>query len=406
MLKIYSLLSYIFIPIILINLFLRLLNNKEDKIRFTERLGKSKNRFQQKKKILWLHAASLGEFKSSDLIIQKYYKQFNILVTTTTMTSAKYVTQHYKSKVIHQYIPFDVPSWCKKFIDYWKPSLILWIESDIWPNMLKIIKNNNINSFYVNARISPKSYKKWKYFKNLYSSSLTTFTKILAQSPNDLRRIEDLSSAKINYIGNLKLSNIKNNDSKIDSNKTYKLMIVSSHESEEEKIIKSLENFIKNNKIKLCIAPRHLERISKIFKVLKKYKLSYALSDEDKSGDKDVLIINTIGSLDKYFSKSEIIILGGSFISKGGHNPLEPAKFGCVLISGNLVYNWENVYDEMARERACIMVNDVNKLDNIIDELMSNRSLIEDYKKRALDFSNKNFFDSEALFKEINLVLN
>jgi len=406
MLKLYKLFSYIFIPLILASLYLRIIKNKEDKLRYLERFGKCKKKFTETKKIIWLHASSIGEFKSSNLIIEKYHKDFNILVTTTTKTSAEYINKYYNDKVLHQFIPYDVPIWCSRFINYWKPSLILWIESDIWPNMLKIINDKKINCFYINARISPKSYKKWKYFKNLYSKSLNTFNKILAQSLNDLKRIEILSGRKIQYIGNLKLSNNNKNNIDLKTKREFSIMIVSSHEFEEEKIIDSINNIIINNKVKLCIAPRHPQRINQITKILKNYNLTYTLDSEETNSVKDVKIIDGFGNLDSYFIKSEIVILGGSFVNKGGHNPIEPAKYGCALISGNLVYNWQDIYDEMSNKKACIMINDINDLKNILDGLMLNKSLLDEFKKKALDFSNKNFFDSEFLFKEINMVLN
>ncbi len=405
MLKLYQLLSYIFIPIILINLYLRILKNKEDKNRYKERIGVTNNYFKISKKIIWMHASSVGEFKSCDLIINKYHKNYNILVTTTTKTSAEFIKKYYGNTVLHQYIPFDVPLWCMRFINYWKPSLVLWIESDIWPNMLKIIREKKINCLYINARISPKSFSKWKYFKKLYSTSLSTFNKIFAQSANDLKRIKNLSGSKVEYIGNLKLSD--NNNYIIDKyyKKIFSIMIVSTHESEEEQIINNIKSIILSKKLKLCIAPRHPERIKEIIKIIKKFNLNYALESNDKSYEKDVTIIDSFGKLDTYFKKSEIVILGGSFVSKGGHNPLEPAKYGCALISGNLIYNWQNIYDEMAKEKACIVLNDIKDLKRKINELMLNETLLHDLKKKALDFANKKYFDDETLFNEINLVI-
>ena len=404
MLKLYQLLSYVFLPIIFINLLLRVIKNKEDKKRYIERLGKNKIQFQNQKKILWLHAASIGEFKSSNLIIEKYYKNFNILVTTTTKTSADYIKKYYKDKVVHQYIPFDVPIWCERFINYWKPNLILWIESDIWPNMLQIIRKKKIECFYINARISPKSFKNWKYFKKLYFKSLNTFNKIFAQSPNDLDRIKLLGNKKVEYIGNLKLSD---NKSILDDvpKKILSIMIVSSHELEEEKILNNLEKIIKNKKIKLFIAPRHLDRINNISKILQKYNFNYTLHSKDNNFNNDVIIIDEFGNLDKYFHKSEIVILGGSFVNKGGHNPIEPARFGCAIISGNLVYNWQNIYDEMVKEKACIIIKDIDNLENIMNELIEDKSNLKNFKIKALEFSKKKFFDNEKLLNEINMVL-
>ena len=140
-------------------------------------------------------------------------KVFNILVTTTTKSSAKYIEEFYKNKIIHQYIPFDVSLWCSRFLNFWNPNLILWIESDIWPNMLNKIRVKNINCLYLNARISPTSFKKWKSRKNFYRNSLKSFNKIFAQSKDDKKRIQELTNLQIDYIGNLKLAKNKNNSS-------------------------------------------------------------------------------------------------------------------------------------------------------------------------------------------------
>ncbi len=405
MLKLYKFFCYILIPLAIINLYLRILKKKEDNKRYKERFGNKTASFQSYKKIIWLHAASVGEFKSSDLIINQYYKSFNILVTTTTRSSGEYIKERYKNKVIHQYLPIDVPYWCSRFLNYWKPNLVLWIESDIWPNMLKIIKDKKIKSFYLNARLSPKSFKKWIYFNKLYSESLSCFNKIYAQSQDDLKRIEKLHNTRIEYIGNLKLSNIKKIKFNQNHNKLFSIMIVSSHTSEEEKIIKHIKTIIKRERLNICIAPRHPERSSNISNILLKHNLSYKLDSEKNAAQKDVVIVDSFGKLDSYYYDSEIVILGGSFIRKGGHNPIEPAKYGCAIISGNYVYNWQNIYNDMAKEKACIIADEPVYLKKIINEFMMDKNLLENYKKKALDFSNKKFFDNESLFNQINLVL-
>ena len=406
MFKIYYYLSYFLIPAISINLLFRIIKNKEDNNRYKERIGKTDINYEFRKKIIWLHAASVGEFKSCDLIIEKYYKNFQILVTTTTKTSAEYVKTYYSDKVIHQYIPFDVPLWCSRFLNFWNPCLVLWIESDIWPNMLNIIKNKKINCFYINARISPKSFKRWRYFKKMYSNSLLSFNKIFVQSQNDLKRIELLSNLKAEYIGNLKLSNIHKNEYTKTSKKRFSIMIASSHQNEEEIIINNIKNIINSKKLKICLAPRHPERIPEICKMLINYELSYEIDSQEKNFNKDITIIDGFGNLNSYFNNSEIVILGGSFVSKGGHNPIEPALHGCAVISGKLIYNWQNVYDDMLNQQACLIVDHIDDLKLTINNLVQNKSILEKFKKKALDFSKKKFFDNEILFKEINSVLN
>ncbi len=405
MLKLYKYFSYIIIPIILINLYLRLINNKEDKKRYKERLGNTNYNIKISKKIIWIHAASVGEFKSCHLIIDKYCKKYQILVTTTTKSSADYINRYYNNRVIHQFIPFDVPLWCSRFLYYWKPSLVLWIESDIWPNMLKIIRENEINCFYINARISPRSYNKWKNLKKLYSVSLSTFNKIYAQSPNDLKRIKKLSNLEVEYIGNLKLSNYFGDKIYKSQDEKFSLMLASTHESEEKIIINNLKKIIKKNNLKLCIAPRHPERIKNISKLLTENNLSYSLDSKEEEIKNDVIIIDSFGKLDTYFNSSDIVILGGSFVDKGGHNPIEPAKYGCAIISGIHVYNWENIYYDMLKSDACKILDKIDDLEHIVTELISNKTLLKVFQKKALDFSNKKFFDNETLFEKINLVM-
>ena len=406
MLNLYKLFSYIIVPIILINLYLRLVNNKEDKKRYKERLGNTDYNLKLSKKTIWIHAASIGEFKSCHLVIEKYHKSFQILVTTTTKSSAEYISKYYHDKVIHQYIPFDVPLWCSRFVYYWKPSLVLWIESDIWPNMLKIIRDEEIKCFYINARISPSSFNKWKYLKKLYSISLSTFDKIYAQSPNDLKRIKILSNVNIEYIGNLKLSNYYARTNDQNNNKNFFIMLASTHESEEERILNNLTKIIREYKLKICIAPRHPERIKKISKLLIENNFSYSFDSKERDFKGDVIIIDSFGKLDSYFNSSEIVILGGSFVRKGGHNPIEPAKHGCAIISGKHIYNWQNIYEVMLKNKACIILDNFDNLEHIISKFLSDKTMLEGHKKKALDFSNKKFFDNETLFEEINLVLN
>ncbi len=406
MFKIYQITSILLIPVIVINLFIRIIRKKEDIGRFAERFGKSTINKNGNKKILWIHASSIGEFKSSSLIIERYYKVFHILVTTTTITSANYIKEFYNEKVSHQYIPFDISFWCLKFLNFWQPSLILWIESDIWPNMLKKIKQKKINCLYLNARVSPNSFHKWRYAKNLYKISLKSFDKIFAQSENDKKRIYKLTNLEINYIGNLKLANIKIFSSSQNKKKTNTLMIASTHSKEEGLIIKNIKETINKHNLKIYIAPRHLERINKIENELRKQGLGVSLESKKIHNDNDIIIIDSFGKLDQYFILSDFVILGGSFFKNiGGHNPLEPASYRCVVISGKYVDNWTNVYEDMLKDNSCIVVNKLTDMNLAMNQLLSNISEMKKLQNNALKFSKKLFFEKEELFKNIDALI-
>ena len=198
MLFFYQFLGLILIPIIKINLYIRLLKGKEDKTRYLERYGISKiNRPQGK--VIWIHAASIGEFKSSSILINKLHSNFNILVTTTTLSAANYAIENYGNKIIHQYAPFDIAKWVNRFVDTWKPQLSIWIESDLWPTTLYLLKKKSIKSILINSRISPQSYQKWKFIKFFYKNIISTFDEIFAQSPNDKKRIEIAKKGQSKY---------------------------------------------------------------------------------------------------------------------------------------------------------------------------------------------------------------
>ncbi len=406
MLKIYQIFSTFLIPVIIVNIFIRIYKKKEDRVRFWERFGKATVQKNNEKKILWIHAASIGEFKSSELIIERYYKVFNVLVTTTTKSSADYVKECYKNKVVHQYIPFDVSLWCSRFLNFWEPNLILWIESDIWPNMLNKIKEKDINCLYLNARISPNSFKKWKSTKKLYRKSLMNFNNIFAQSADDKKRIHELTNLPIEYIGNLKLAK-DNNNFLIDKDQSNTIMIASTHSNEEEKIIKTIKKTIREFNLKIYLAPRHLERIDTIKQELNKEGFNISLESKQKFDENNIVIIDSFGKLDQYFKISDLVILGGSFVKNiGGHNPIEPASYGCAVISGQYVDNWTNIYEDMVKARSCIIVNKFEDIDIKMKKLLNDNLEIKKLQENALEFSKRSFFEKEILFQNIEKYIN
>ena len=205
MIYIYKILGFILIPIIKINIKLRIKKNKEIKSRYKERYGCSNYKFYNNKKIIWIHAASVGEFKSTNYFIKKYCKNYNLLVTTTTVSAAEYAIKNYGNKIIHQFAPLDIDFWVNKFLNNWKPYFIIWIESDLWPMTLHNIKKKKINTILVNLRLSPKSLKKWKLFPSFYNSLLDCFSEVFVQSEIDQQRVKEITQRKINFIGNIKL---------------------------------------------------------------------------------------------------------------------------------------------------------------------------------------------------------
>ncbi len=404
MFKLYRFFSFLAIPCIFIIIYWRIIKNKEDKKRYRERFGKSSIQ-RPENKIIWIHAASMGEFKSSDMIIETYYKKYSILVTTTTKSAAEYALKNYSTKIIHQYAPFDVEIWVRRFIRFWKPHLIIWIESDLWPNTLATIKKNKIKSIFLNARISPQSFNRWKKIGNNYNKLLQTFSNIFVQSKEDLRRLQSLSNKKIEFIGNLKLSNTSYNKKfPLLSDKTnLTIMLASTHRGEEEKLIPLIKKlYVKYLNTNFYIAPRHPERSGSIEEIFNQHKLISTLESKLNQNNSRVIIIDSFGNLANYFHKSDVVFLGGSITKSGGHNPIEPATYNCAIIAGNQVFNWQNIYEEMVNAQACYLISNLEELEKLIENLINNEDILKKSKKNALNFAKKNFFDEEKLKDVIN----
>ena len=401
--KLYNIISYFLIPLIKINTFIRILKKKEDKIRYKERFGFTNLQKPLDKDLIWIHASSVGEFKSSDFLINNFFNNYKLLITTTTKTAADYAIKNYGDKIIHQYAPYDVTLWINKFLDLWQPKLVIWIESDLWPNTIVRLRERRIKSVYLNARISPKSFNKWKYFSSYYKFITKTFFAIYAQSQNDLKRIQILTNNKVGFLGNLKLTKKFRKFSNSSISKDIHIMIASTHHNEEQLIIPHIENI--NNKyplINFYITPRHPERSKLIFDLFKTKKLDVGLLSKVTDNKCKFLIIDSFGKMDEFYNKSDIVILGGSFTNNGGHNPIEAAVANCAIITGPHIFNWQNLYDDMIKKNCCLMIKNLKELENNVINLIENKSLISKLKQNAFSFSENVFFDEDKLLSVIN----
>ena len=401
--KLYKIISFLLIPIIKINTFMRILNKKEDKNRYKERFGITNLKRPLEKELIWIHASSVGEFKSSDFLINNFYNNYYILITTTTTAAADYAIKNYGNKIIHQYAPYDITLWVNKFLDFWQPKFVVWIESDLWPNTIVKLRERGITSVFLNARISPKSFNKWKYFSSYYKFITKTFFAIYAQSQNDLKRIKRLTNNEVGYLGNLKLTKKFKKLSNSSISKNINIMIASTHHNEEDLIIPHIENISKKYpQINFFITPRHPERSKIIFELLQSKRLNVGLHSNIKNTKIQFLIIDSFGKMDEFYNKSDIVILGGSFTNNGGHNPIEAAVANCAIITGPHVYNWQNLYEDMIKKNCCLMIKNSKELEHNIINLIEDKSLISNLKNNALSFSESVFFNEDKLLSLIN----
>ncbi len=400
------LISFVLIlsPIILI---IRLLKKKEDLSRFKEKFCF----FSEKRKngkIVWFHGASVGELQSVVPIfeiLEKNKKITQILVTSNTLSSAKIIQKLKLKKVTHQFFPIDTNLLSKKFIDYWKPSSVFFIDSEIWPNMVKNLKIQNIPIMLINGRITKKTFKRWKLFPRLSKKIFNNFDLCLASSKESNNYLKKLGAKKTKYIGNLKFAQSENE--KITINKKLKDIIASrtswcassTHNSEEifcAKIHIQLKKKYPN--LLTIIIPRHIERAVSIVNELKDMNLKIHLLDskDEMKSDAEIIIVNSYGKTKSIYSVCKNIFLGGSLVNHGGQNPLEATRYGCNILHGPYVSNFKDIYKFLKTKKISYEskneIKTINKLNQLFKRKknsLKNQEQLSLIGKKILNFTSK-----------------
>ncbi len=412
MISLYRFLTTFFYPLLIILIYFRKILNKEDNFRYKEKIFPNhfNPRKNKDKKLLWFHAASIGELKSILPIIKKInseHTNLEILITTVTLSSANLVKDEIKEykNIYHRFFPLDVSFLIDKFIKSWKPSKIFLIDSEIWPNLILISKKYEIPISILNARITSKTYKKWMTLQNTAKIIFSSFSLCLTSNQETKKYLLSLNAKNVFYIGNLKFIKPKAgkefNNLNIDKLNNEKIWIAASTHDGEEEIcinahIKIKEQF---NEIITIIAPRHVNRAENIKKVCKKYNLKSKILSKDQSLDKDneIFIINFFGSLPQFFKYANSVFVGKStnkkLINDGGQNPIDAVRLGCKIYHGPYVYNFQEIYDFLIKNNISKIINNSDELANYLKEdLKINKKnigqfaeLIDSIGKKTLD---------------------
>ena len=382
MLQVYRLLInfiLIFSPIIII---IRLIKRKEHLTRFVEKF----TFFSKKRRpgnLIWFHGASVGELMSVVSLIEKLEKDNNIkqiLVTTSTLSSAKIFTKLKFVKTIHQFFPIDNNYMSKRFLNYWKPNLAIFIDSEIWPNILTNLKKKSIHHILLNARITKKSFKRWKSLGTFSRNLFTTFTYTYPQNDETQKYLKYFQVKKIKKIGNLKFSEgtydsnkkINSNLKKFLNDKIY-WCASSTHEGEELVAAKAYLALKKKTKnLILIVIPRNIQRVSEIMTMFSGLGLKAHLHSLNKKIPKDtnIYIVDTYGETKAFFKVCKIVFLGKSLTLNGGQNPLEPARYNCSIIHGPNVSNFHEIYNQLRTNKIAFKVNNQNQLIKKVNELL------------------------------------
>ena len=391
-------------------IFYRILKKKENPKRFLEKFS-----FSQKKrldgKLIWFHCSSVGELLSIIPLIEKFEKEADIksiLISTSTLSSSKIFEKFKFKKTIHQFYPIDNPIIINKFLCHWKPDAVFFVESEIWPEMLRSLKRKKIKTFLLNARISKNSFYKWKYFKSFAISVFGIFDYIFPQNKETFNYLKHFKVKKMKILGNLKFSEpkrINNNKSiKINFLKRKILCAASTHNNEEELISRiHLDLKSKINKLLTVIIPRHIERSREIIETLNSKNLRYVCHSESKkiNKDTDVYLVDTYGESKSFYSLSKVVFLGGSFVPRGGQNPLEPIRYGCYITHGRHTFNFTEIYNLLKRKKLSFEAKNFSQLKKIILKLFmrkfENKRELNNFKKVGNNILNKYFTTLKVL---------
>ena len=388
-------------PIIIL---FRLIKKKEELLSVSEKfcIYSKKNNL----KSIWFHAASVGELMSILPIIDKLERNKKIkqiLVTTTTISSAKIFQKKKFKKTHHKYYPLDTNFLTNKFIRIWRPQIAIFVDSEIWPNMIENLYFRKIPIVLLNARITRKSFNRWNLVQNFAE---TIFSKISLALPSNLETkmfLKKLGVKKIKIAGNLKYygkSKI-NFKGKMNLNKkfnNFKVWCAASTHNSEEIFISKLHKDLKKNEKKLLtiIIPRHINRSKNIINNLKNDNLNVITYSSGKKLKKntDIYLVDTYGEASRFYSLSNVTFMGGSMIKHGGQNPLEPARLGNYIISGPNIENFKEIYKFLEKNRMSIRTSNTTKIKKIIS-MRLNKKFSNNNKKKIFRIGdkilNKNF---------------
>jgi 3-deoxy-D-manno-octulosonic-acid transferase len=367
-LKAYSAATRLAQPAAPLLLGLRERRGREDGTRRNERMGQPRQPRPQGR-LVWVHAASVGEINAvmplADALRERR-PDLEFLFTSGTVTSAGLAARRLAANDIHQYVPLDAPQFVRGFLDHWKPDLAVFTESEAWPNLVMETAARRIPLALVNARMSNRSYGRWKRFKSLSRPLFSRFDVVLAQNEKFARRFGEIGARHTLAVGNLK---IDAPPPPVDGAELIRLkraiaqrpafVAASTHEG-EERAIAATHRRLARERTGFCtvIAPRHPERGAEIAELMRGLGMVVAQRSLGvlPTAATDIYVADTIGELGTLYALAPIAFIGGSLVDKGGQNPIEAIRHGAVVLTGPHYLNFRDAYQALLRHHGAIEI--------------------------------------------------
>lgn len=348
----YSFVGIVLSPLVRLWLLRRVVQGKELRARLNERLGYIRIA-RPEGTLVWLHAASVGEAQSVLTLAQAMldaHAAVTLLITTGTVTSARMVAAQALPRTIHQFVPVDTYFAVHRFLRHWQPNVALWVESEFWPQLLWQLRDRHIPTLLINARISERTASNWRRWPRTIRSIMAVFSAIYAGSATDAERLRALGATHVHTVGNLKydaaplpVDDIALAQMKHAISRRPVWLAASTHDDEELRIAAvhaSLAAAFPD--ILTIIVPRHATRGDAIAAMLRDRGVSISRrSKHEGLGDSTgIYLADTMGELGLFYRLCKVVFIGGSLVAHGGHNPLEPARLGCAIITGPHTHNF------------------------------------------------------------------
>lgn len=381
----YTLLTYLCIPVALLRLLWRSRKLPAYRNRISERLGYI-NKLDPQRKVIWIHMVSVGEFLAATPLIKQLMEQyplFIILITTTTPTGSKQVHKHFKDTVEHVYLPYDSPECINRFLKRAHPQLAIIMETELWPNLFHHTHKNNIPIILANARLSQQSMKKYEYIQSLVKPMMHHVSLIAAQTHIEGERFIRLGLArnKLTVTGNIKFD-LQVPSNLTDDGKNMRQawgnravwIVASTHNKEETWILsvfKKIQTAYPN--LLLILVPRHPDRFEEVAQLCKSqgFHIAKRSLHEAITSKTEILLGDTMGEMLLLYAASDIAFVAGSIAPIGGHNLLEPAALRLPIISGHHLHNFIAISNLLKKANAMIIIKSVDELYQTLSKLLS-----------------------------------
>ncbi len=410
----YRVAGQVFRPVSGFYLAARTLAGKEERGRRRERYGRASAE-RPAKPLVWIHAASVGELNAvAGLVDHLARHDVHVLVTTSTVTAAAIAVHRFAGPVTHQYRPLDIPAMMRRFLDHWRPDLVISCESEIWPTTIHLLAERRIPHALVNARMSDRSFARWRKRPGLAAALLDSYAMILAQSDEQATRFSELSGRRVVSTGNLKADaqipsadpeEVRRLGAALGERATW--AAISTHAGEERMAAEVHQMLARRHPdILTLIVPRHAERGDAIASELEAAGLHVARRSRDEMPDRhtDIWLGDTMGELGLYLRLTGIAFIGRSLADEatGGQNPLEAAMLDTAILTGPAATNFRDAFEQLRKSGGAKLVKDRETLAGAVNFLLMRPSMRNRMAAAAADAAGKMRGALDATLRELD----